>query len=816
TELYRGGRLDTALEWQEASAPHLTELEQQFLTHSVNQATSETRAAAERARRDARQNRRLRSLLGATAILLVASLVVGYVAVRQREQATSERQVASRERRVATARALAAAADANATVDAERSVLLAHAAVEESRSADGSALQEAEEALHRAVTADRIELRVPGVGGELAWSPDGQVFVTEGPQSSGIVDIRDAHTGASVRSFHGHDLDVTGVAFNHDGTLMATTGADGAARVWDPATGEELHSIEHPSVTGARGPSFSSDGAYFAAAWPDDHGGVVRILDLQSGEIVTEIDRVTRPVATSFNPTGAGLAVASNGEPIAVVLDVESGAELFTVTGHFGPLRDVAWSPDGSTIATAADDGSARLFDASTGQQSAALLGHGAAVESVAWSPESTRLVTAGNDGTVKGWTLIEGAGRELFNLSAHDQQGQILGVAFSPDGTRVMTGNAGITSTIIWNIGPTGGAEVAGLPAVAFHPGEVKFSADGQHLLTASGGGAIQAWDPETWSIVRKFGAEGPLTPLGIPGISIGSHQDVRTLEVDPSGRLVASARGVGDPEDGGSGLGGEVEVWEIESGRRAFAVPTDGEGYPSWSPDGRLLSILDSAGSVTIVDRSGDEVTNLNLPGGTMTSAAFTADGERLVTVVQASGPYDPDATRAVIWDWRAGEIQRSIATEAVAAYPSPTGDLIGVQSHWRAGSQDVEIWDGRTGRLVTTLTGYSAGVDDIAFDSSGSRVATASFDSTIRVWDLRSGELELVLPGHGLQVSGVSFSPDGSQLASYSVDGVVRIWALDLDDLIEIAQDRLTRSFTEDECQQYLHTERCPEPL
>ena len=139
---------------------------------------------------------------------------------------------------------------------------------------------------------------------------------------------------------------------------------------------------------------------------------------------------------------------------------------------------------------------------------------------------------------------------------------------------------------------------------------------------------------------------------------------------------------------------------MWEIESGRRAFAVPTDGEGFPSWSPDGQLLAIVDNAGSVTIVDRSGDEVTHLHLPDGVMTSAAFTADGERLVTVVQASGPYDPDATRVVIWDWRAGEIERSIATEAIAAYPSPTGDLIGVQSHWRAGAQDVEMWDRANG--------------------------------------------------------------------------------------------------------------------
>ena len=49
----------------------------------------------------------------------------------------------------------------------------------------------------------------------------------------------------------------------------------------------------------------------------------------------------------------------------------------------------------------------------------------------------------------------------------------------------------------------------------------------------------------------------------------------------------------------------------------------------------------------------------------------------------------------------------------------------------------------------------------------------------------------------------------------LASVGDDGLVRVWALDLDELIAIATDRLTRTLTEDECRQYLHVERCPPP-
>ena len=343
SELYRGARLDTALEWQEASAPHLTELEQQFLADSVDQASSETRAIAERARRDARQNRRLRSLLGATAILLVASMVVGYVAIRQREQATSERQCRDRTRE------LAAAANANVTIDPERSVLLALAAVEESRSGDGTraARSRGGAAPRRHGRSDRAPRtrRRRGPRLEPGWPR---------LRHRGSPELRDRrHPGRPHRAPRcSPSTATTSTSLRSRSTTTEPSWPPPGPTVRPGSgtrpPGRSCTRSSIPAARGAWGPSFSPDGSYFAAAWPDDHGGVVRVLDLGSGRVINEIDRVPGPIATSFDPGGPRLAVASDREPIAVVVDVDSGDELFTATGHFAPLRDVAWSPDGS------------------------------------------------------------------------------------------------------------------------------------------------------------------------------------------------------------------------------------------------------------------------------------------------------------------------------------------------------------------------------------------------------------------------------------------------------------------------------------
>ena len=101
------------------------------------------------------------------------------------------------------ARELAAAADANIRDDPERSILLALAAVDATRRYDEPVLPEALEALHRGVASARIVRSFPGVGGAMDWSPDGKLFVTEGAEETGIVDIRDAVTGRTVQKFRG-------------------------------------------------------------------------------------------------------------------------------------------------------------------------------------------------------------------------------------------------------------------------------------------------------------------------------------------------------------------------------------------------------------------------------------------------------------------------------------------------------------------------------------------------------------------------------------------------------------------------------------
>jgi WD40 repeat protein len=83
----------------------------------------------------------------------------------------------------------------------------------------------------------------------------------------------------------------------------------------------------------------------------------------------------------------------------------------------------------------------------------------------------------------------------------------------------------------------------------------------------------------------------------------------------------------------------------------------------------------------------------------------------------------------------------------------------------------------------------------------------------DSFVKLWDATSREELLRLTGHEAEVWNLAFSPDGRFLATSSTDGTARVWVLDVEELMEIAEARVTRSLTDEECRQYLHADRCP---
>jgi WD40 repeat protein len=711
-------------------------------------------------------------------VFLALALVAGGLAALARSQA-------EREARTATARELAASAVANLETDPELAVLLATRAVEHTREVNGSVLPEAEEALHRAVVSSRVVATYPDLGSTLDWSPDGSMFVTEGPEGTGVVDVRDPESGRSLRSWKGHDVDVNGVYFGLDGTL-ATTGDDGAAVAWNPQTGEEIGRIQGP--TGAVwGPSISAGGALMSAAWLDE--GAVRVVDLQTGRSVREIRLEGGAWSTALSPDGARLAVAGLDLPSIVVVDVASGRELLRFGDFDWNVNQVAWSPDGRWIA-ATGDFDARVWDATTGTPRAVLRGHNSFTQGIDWSSDAARIATGSTDGTAKVWEITEDGAREVLSLSAAGTLTSVVGVAFSPDARRLLAGDETISAVTIFDVDLTGNAEWANVPAPLAFTG-VDFFPDGKRFAAASSEGvSATIWDPETG---RSLGATGTHGPPDDP--ATGTHID--QIDVSPDGALIATSSNA------------SVKVWDAATGTEVFAYAPAGD--IAWSPDGSLLAVAEADEGITaILDRTGRTVEQLREADGFYSlSVAFGPDGALLATGRDVA-PGSPRLGEygVTIWDWRTGEAITSVDTLAESLVFAPDGSAIATADP--AGL--AHIWDARSGQLRATLTGHTGGVKDVSFSLDGTTVATAGQDGTVRLWDAESGVQRLVLPGHSGVAAAVQFSPDGTKLASTGSDGVVRVWALDLDDLLRIAGENVTRDLTPAECRQYLHVDSC----
>jgi len=223
-------------------------------------------------------------------------------------------------------------------------------------------------------------------------------------------------------------------------------------------------------------------------------------------------------------------------------------------------------------------------------------------------------------------------------------------------------------------------------------------------------------------------------------------------------------------------------------------------------------MLAVAGSEdGATVIVDRSGTTVAHTwEADGFFPVSAEFSPDGALLATGRrQRIGGAQLGESGVAVRDWRTNEIVTAVNTFGEGLDFSPDGGRLATADTDNTAS----IWDARTGRLLATLTGHRGGVWDVAFSADGRTLATAGQDGTVRLWDAETGVERLTLPGIGSVVHAVQFSPDGKKLASAGADGVVRVWALDVDDLMRIARDHVTRGMTSAECRQYFHVDTCP---
>ncbi|HEX6524475.1 MAG TPA: trypsin-like peptidase domain-containing protein [Streptosporangiaceae bacterium] len=439
------------------------------------------------------------------------------------------------------------------------------------------------------------------------------------------------------------------------------------------------------------------------------------------------------PSSVAFSTDGALLAVGCGS--VAAIVDTADGRTLRVLKGHSGTLERVAFLPDGTRLATASDDRTARIWDLTTGKSRKVTI-DGRAIRGVAFSPDGTLLATASTDGTARIRDLTTGKSRKVTIDGRAVQY-----FAFSPDGTLLATASTDSTARI-WDLNT--GTTRTTINSAGHVIGGMAFSPDGTHLATASYDGTARIWDVAT----------------GTTRTTLTGHEDwIWGVAFSPDGTLLATAS-----------TDGTARIWDITTGagRKVTNRGSAVQGV-AFSPDGRQLATASTDGTARIWDlATGTTRTTLTGHNGGLWRVAFSPTRTELATTSE-------DHT-ACIWDLTTGKSRKLAGhKETVRGVAISTdGRLLATASIDRT----ARIWDLTTGES-REVTGHKSVVQDVAFSPDGRLLATASYDGTARIWDVATGTSRTTLTGHDDWVWGVAFSPDGTLLATASNDRTARIW-------------------------------------
>jgi WD40 repeat protein len=478
---------------------------------------------------------------------------------------------------------------------------------------------------------------------------------------------------------------------------------------------------------------------------------------------------------------GGGNTFRSNTPARVTVWDAATGRQLLTLLGeHSGPVTGVAFSPDGTRLASAsagidyqrllrgdlqaltAAKGEVILWDAQTGKQIVKLRG----CAGVAFSPDGKYLATPGYHSAVLLWDAHTGRQEHAFDGPA----GKIENVAFSPDSTLLAA--AGFTYLVepnkpptprrefkVWNTATR--KEMSALPRSVGPVNGMAFAPDGRALATA-GEKAVHLWDLATGKEVRAL--RGPTEELA--GVAFSADGK----------RLAAPC------------LDGTVRVWDPATGQELSTLPgQQGEMLAvAFAPTGggtpRRLASAGRDGRVKLWDLFVSN-TPLSLPGhaALVTGVAFGAGGRRLASAA-------PDEHAVLVWDLADGQPLHRLACTAYRVAFSPSGRLLvtaggNVMETSRPG--ELTVWDAETGRVVQQLAGHTRLVIGAAFSPDGKYLVSGSADlrkhepGEVKVWDTATWK-ELHSAPLGKVVTGdLAVSPDGGIVALAGSDSTIRLW-------------------------------------
>jgi WD40 repeat protein len=515
--------------------------------------------------------------------------------------------------------------------------------------------------------------------------------------------------------------------------------------------------------------------------------------------------------------------------------------ECVPLRGHGAPVLCVQFSPDGSQVATASQDGTAKLWDPVTGRVRFTLTGHHGFVTSLAFT--RGRLVTVDSNEVMRVWDPATGqhlgtergagdlvaaslhadliavrsrkhavsvrnisSGEMVF--SAPGQEGDVISaIALSPDGRYLAVGGYSKLLTVydLQDLRKEGKRLDIPWRDDLYNVWSVAFSPDGLRMAVGTDlhGGETQLAE---WDLTQGFGAPRPFAGGGDSGDFV-----VHSISYSPDGKRLAVSDRDGMVRVWTTGTHKSVlgprkrseMIWSVAfapSGERRLAVTRGAEVTIEKidpTPFPRCRSLLghsrddvevealafDPRGRYLVTRAGGGEVLRWDLADGT----ACTLPRQNADLPLRGNLSFSPDGRFVIsgsdgdspqVWDVDAGA-----ASDAIRV--GVTNTRCSVFSHdgeklaLTDATNRIVLWDLTGGRELRSWKGSDEAIRSLAFFPGDKRLASCGADNDVRVWDTATGGQLLSLHGHGRTVTSLAISPDGTRIATASADRTVRIW-------------------------------------